>query len=72
MQDWEKALHKFLVPWRKRKDALGCLVCGSFVTGNPSKHSDIDVHIVLSDSVTWRERGNKLIDEYIYAIYNEK
>ncbi len=38
------------------------MVCGSYITGNPSERSDIDVHIVLKDGTRWRERGNKIID----------
>jgi len=41
---------------------IGILVCGSFVTGNPSSHSDLDVHIILDEAVTYRERGNQIID----------
>ena len=38
------------------------MVCGSYITGEPSNRSDIDVHIILSDHVVWRERGNCIIN----------
>ena len=62
MKPWEKALNKFLESWKNRKEVIGALVCGSYVTGNPSKHSDIDLHIILKKGTKWRERGNKIID----------
>lgn len=64
MEDWEKAITKFLNPWKNRHEVIGFLVCGSYITGNPSKHSDIDLHIITSDNTEWRERGSKIIDGY--------
>ena len=66
---WEIALRDFLQPWKKKKEVIGALVCGSFVTGRPSKHSDIDVHIFLAPSVRWRERGNKVIRGYLIEYF---
>ena len=69
MRDWEKALDKFLVDWRDREDVIGILVCGSYITGDPSRHSDIDLHIVTSDENDWRERGNKIVDGYLVEYF---
>lgn len=69
MKDWEKALDKFLDDWRKKDCVIGAIVCGSYVTGDPSPHSDIDVHIVLSDDVEWRERGNIVVDGYLIEYF---
>ena len=44
------------------KDVIGAIVCGSYITGVLAERSDIDVHIILSDEVDWRERGNQYID----------
>lgn len=35
---------------------------GSYVHGTQTPRSDIDFHIVLSDDIDWRERGNKIVD----------
>jgi predicted nucleotidyltransferase len=59
---WEVALNKFLEEWKDRKEVIGISVCGSYITGNPSKHSDIDINIVLKNNCNWRERGNKIVD----------
>lgn len=61
-EKWEIALERFIEPWRKRKEVVGAIACGSYITGNPSKHSDIDIHIILDKKVNWRERGNKIVD----------
>lgn len=62
MDMWENILQKFLKDIHLKDDIVGVLVCGSYVTGNPSKHSDLDVHLILSEDVTYRERGNRRID----------
>ena len=60
--DWKVKLDKFLFEWEYMEDTIGILVCGSFITGEPSAHSDLDVHIILSNDVDYRERGNRIID----------
>ncbi|VVB79875.1 Nucleotidyltransferase domain protein [uncultured archaeon] len=62
MKDWEIALEKFLKPWRENKDVSGITVCGSYVTGNSTKHSDVDIQIILKRGCKWRERGNKIVE----------
>jgi len=66
---WETALERFLAPWRERREVTGALVCGSYVTGDPTPHSDIDVHILLKPSVKWRERGNDIIDGFLIEYF---
>jgi len=62
MKKWESALQRFIEKWKNRKDVIGIVVCGSYITGNPSKHSDIDIQIILDSKTIWRERGNAIID----------
>lgn len=69
-EKWEIALEKFIEPWRKRKDVVGAIACGSYITGNPSKHSDIDIHIILDKKVNWRERGNKRVDGILMEYFS--
>lgn len=64
MEPWEAAVDKFLEPWRRRKCVIGAMVCGSYVTGDPSKHSDLDVQIILAKGTCWRERGNRIVDDF--------
>lgn len=69
MKQWETALNAFLEEWKNREDVVGAIVCGSYVTGNPSPHSDIDVHIILLDEVKWRKRGNVVVDDYLIEYF---
>lgn len=60
--NWEQNLNKFIENFEYKEDIVGILVCGSYITGNPSSHSDLDVHIILNEKVDYRERGNKIVD----------
>lgn len=62
MINWKDKLNVFLSEFEHINDVVGILVCGSYITGNPSNHSDLDVHIILDNSVDYRERGNRIID----------
>lgn len=57
MQKWEKTLQKFLKKYEVKPYFEGALLCGSYATGNQNQFSDIDVHILISDTQNWRERG---------------
>jgi predicted nucleotidyltransferase len=69
MEKWETALQKFIKKWENRKEVTGAIVCGSYVTGNPGSHSDIDVHIILDSGTSWRERGNEIIDGFLIEYF---
>jgi predicted nucleotidyltransferase len=60
--NWKEKLDIFMSTFEHANDVTGILVCGSYVTGSPTKHSDLDVHLVLRNAVDYRERGNKIID----------
>lgn len=62
MNKHKTALKKFLKSWEEKDYCLAAMVFGSYAVGNSDKYSDIDVNIILSDSVKWRERGNQIID----------
>lgn len=62
MNNWKEKLDVFMSDFEYVDDVVGVLVCGSYITGNPTSHSDLDVHIVLDNSVQYRERGNRIID----------
>ncbi|MHA0858380.1 nucleotidyltransferase domain-containing protein [Paenibacillus sp. CMAA1364] len=69
MKPWEVALDLFLENWKNKEEVIGILVCGSYITGNPSKRSDIDVHIILSDDHNWRERGNQYVKGFLIEYF---
>lgn len=69
MERWEKAVQQFLKDWTKRKEFSGAMACGSYVTGNPNKHSDIDLHIITKAGTKWRERGNKIVNGFLIEYF---
>lgn len=69
LKEWERTLNEFLKNWKEKENVIGAMVCGSYVTGDSSPHSDIDVHIILSDEVDWRERGNMVINNYLIEYF---
>lgn len=69
MESWEIALTKFLKQWESEKYVLAAIATGSFVVGNNTNKSDIDVQIILSDEVNWRERGNKYVDGFLIEYF---
>jgi hypothetical protein len=66
---WRRALARFLKDVPFRRDVVGALVCGSFVTGDPGPRSDIDLHLVLAPRTRWRERGNRVIDGIVVEYF---
>lgn len=60
--NWHEALEDFLEKWRNLDYVEGAIVTGSQVMGTATPSSDVDVHIILSPAINWRERGNELIN----------
>ncbi|MFT4244114.1 MAG: nucleotidyltransferase domain-containing protein [Candidatus Woesearchaeota archaeon] len=55
-------IDSFLKDWIVKDEVEVIFICGSYVIGNPTSYSDIDIYIVTNDSQKIRERGNKIID----------
>ncbi|MBR5501615.1 MAG: nucleotidyltransferase domain-containing protein [Oscillospiraceae bacterium] len=62
MQQWSMAAETFLRRYKNEAWFLGAILTGSYATGNNHDSSDVDLFIVANDTVTWRERGNMLVD----------
>lgn len=69
MEPWAAAAYTFLEEWKAKGNVIGALVCGSYVTGNPTPHSDIDLHIILSEDTDWRERGNRVVAGFVIEYF---
>lgn len=69
MNNWEQALNKFINQYKNEDYFVGALLTGSYLTGNNNQNSDIDVYIITNNEITWRERGNKLIDGYMIEYF---
>lgn len=68
-EGWRLAAEKFAGKWKNKKEVSAILVSGSYVTGNPSRHSDLDINILLRPDTTWRERGNEVIDGFLVEYF---
>ncbi len=69
MKSIEDSLKSFLEPWQKKDGYLGAILTGSYATGTQTEFSDVDVQLVYSDTIPWRERGNKSIGGYLFEYF---
>lgn len=69
MATWQSALDVFLEQFEHKDLLNGILVCGSIITGHASARSDLDVHLVLHDSATFRERGNRIANKLMIEYF---
>lgn len=66
----EDKLYKFLETFEHKDDVVSIMACGSFVTGHPNSHSDLDVHLILDSNCTYRERGNRIVDGLLIEYFS--
>lgn len=66
---WKLALNEFIKKYLNDDDVEAILLVGSYAVGNQNKYSDIDVYIILNDNAEYRERGNKLVDNYLIEYF---
>lgn len=66
---WKLALNEFIQKYLNDEDVEAILLVGSYAVGNQNKYSDIDVYVILNDNVNYRERGNKLVDNYLIEYF---
>lgn len=64
-----KAVESFLKEYTKDIEIEGAVISGSYVSGAPSKRSDIDLSIILSSKYNWRERGSKMVDGFLIEYF---
>ncbi len=64
-----RKLNLFLDNYENKSDVVGVLVCGSYVTGHPNAHSDLDVHLLLKNDAGYRERGNRVVEDLLIEYF---
>ncbi len=69
MADWKRALEKFIGEWREKDFVEAALLTGSYAIGLQTERSDVDIYIILSDDVDWRERGNAVVDGFLIEYF---
>ena len=69
MEKIEKIIDTFLEPYKTDADIQAAMLYGSYAQGNQNKYSDIDIFIVSSDNLNWREQGSKIISNYTFEYF---
>ena len=69
MDNIDRVIELFLQPYLSDDDIQGAILTGSYAQGNQNKFSDIDIFIISSDSMTWRERGSKIVSNYVIEYF---
>lgn len=69
MEKWESSARKYSKKWADDNNVLAVFITGSRVTKYANKYSDIDLYVVLSEKVNWRERGNELYDGFLIEYF---
>lgn len=66
-----QVIKEFLVPWKKNREVLGALLVGSYAAGLQTPRSDIDICIILANTVKYWKRGDVMISNFLveYAAY---
>ncbi len=64
-KDIEIKIKKFLDNYAHILDVVGVLACGSYITGHPNKHSDLDLQLVLDSKCDYKEQGTRVVDGVI-------
>jgi predicted nucleotidyltransferase len=65
MDKIKSVINSFLEPYRADNDIQAAILTGSYAQENQNKYSDIDIFIVSSDKLNWREQGYKIISNYV-------
>ena len=63
----EKALEKFITHWKEQPNVRGIMLTGSYAVGIPKKDSDVDIRLILDDSVSKSFKGLQTIDGYCFS-----
>ena len=69
MMSWREKLEVFLKDFEHQDQIVGVLAFGSYITGRPLPHSDLDVYIVLDDRVSFEEKGSRVVGGLLVEYY---
>jgi hypothetical protein len=63
--NYKSAINLFLKNWKKFDYVEGAMLTGSYASKTQIKNSDIDIMIVLNNSINWWERGSRKVNNFI-------
>ena len=61
MEKWKEILEEFIDKYKDKDYVIGAVLCGSYATGNNTKRSDIDIHIITKN-ISYKQRGNIIVE----------
>lgn len=68
MINWKDSLEKFISEYRNKDYVIGAILCGSYVTGNNTKRSDVDICIITKE-ISYKQRGNVIVDGIMFEYF---
>ncbi len=71
VEKWKLALKEFLKKYEEDDDVVGAILCGSYANETYNDSSDINVYLVLKNSVKETEEGNTESNSYLIS-YSKK
>ena len=73
VEKWKIALKEFLKKYEEDDDVIGALLFGSYANDTYNDYSDINVYLILKDSVNYSEDGITESNSYIinYSMRNQ-
>ena len=69
MNEIDSVINSFIKPYMADDDIQAAILTGSYAQGNHNGYSDIDIFIISSDEMNWRERGNKILSNYLIEYF---
>ena len=60
---FRRAADRYMASMANEEEVDAILLTGSLIHGEISRHSDVDIYILLKADVDYRERGNTIIDD---------
>ncbi len=71
VEKWKLALKEFLKQYEEDDDVVGAILCGSYANGTYNESSDINVYLVLKDSVKETEEGKTESNSYLISYFKK-
>ena len=69
VEKWKLALKEFLGKYEEDDDVIGAVLCGSYANDNYNEYSDINVYLILKNSVNYQEKGNTDSNSYLIEYF---
>ena len=69
MEQIKNIIDVFLEPYLKDENIQAIFLTGSYALENQNTYSDIDIFMISSNKSNWKERGNKIVLNYLIEYF---